>query len=81
MLANTQGATRIGLRTRRGLKGAVVRNRLKRQLRTLVYARDFPFRAGLDVVIVVHPKTPSAKTAHLEIELLTLCKKIGALNK
>ena len=69
----------MGLRTRRGLKGAVVRNRLKRQLRTIVYAQRLSLRSGLDVVIVIHPTTLPADATHLKEELWTLCKRIGAL--
>ncbi len=70
----------MGLRTRRGLTGAVERNRLKRQLRTILYARPLPLRSGLDVVIVIHPATLPAKTPRLEEELRTLCTRIGALS-
>lgn len=56
---NIDQITRVGLRTRRGLKGAVVRNRLKRQIRAIVDARAFPLRAGLDIVIVIHPPSRS----------------------
>lgn len=70
----------MGLRTRRGLKGAAERNRLKRQLRTILYARPLALRGGLDVVIVIHPTTLPAKTSHLEEELRALCKRIGTLS-
>ena len=80
MWPTTQRRTRIGLRTRRGLKGAATRNRLKRQLRTIVYARDFSLRIGLDIVIVIHPPMLPAQTASLKKELLNLCKHTGALS-
>ena len=79
MLANEQGVTRIGLRTRRGLKSAVTRNRFKRQIRTIVYGKTLSFRTGRDVVIVIHPQSPFEQTASLETELVSLCKRIGAL--
>lgn len=72
---------RIGLRTRRGLKGAVVRNRLKRQLRGLLAPpRGLALRAGVDVVIVAHPGTPSVRTDALQQELATLCRKAKILS-
>lgn len=77
---NSDRVTRVGLRTRRGLKGAVVRNRLKRQIRAIVDARAFPLRAGLDLVIVIHPKSLPAKRVHLEEELHTLCRRIDVLS-
>ncbi len=79
-LPNDQGLIRVGLRTRRGLKGAVVRNRLKRQLRTIIYADRFPLRSGRDIVIVIHPKQLPANTEHLERELRHLCKRAGVLS-
>ena len=78
VLPNRAGATRIGLRTRRGMKGAVVRNRLKRQLREALRANEQVFRPGLDIVIVLHPERLPAATALLEKELLSLCKRSGA---
>ena len=78
-IPNIDRVTRVGLRTRRGLKGAVVRNRLKRQIQAIVDAPGFPLRAGLDLVIVIHPKTLPAKRIHFEEELRTLCRRIDAL--
>lgn len=77
VLPNSVGATRIGLRTRRGMKGAVVRNRLKRQLREAIRAAQQTFRPGLDVVVVLHPERVPAKTALLELEFARLCKRSG----
>lgn len=70
-------STRVGLRTRRGLTGAVERNRLKRQLRAIIYAHAFPFRSGFDVVVVIHPQGARARSEALKRELITLCKKAG----
>ena len=72
---------RIGLRTRRGLKGAVVRNRLKRQLRGLLAPpRGLTLRAGVDVVIVAHPGTSSVRADALQRELAMLCRKAKILS-
>ena len=79
-LPNDQGLVRVGLRTRRGLKGASVRNRLKRQLRAILYTDRFPLRSGRDIVIVIHPKELPAKTGHLKRELTHLCKRAGVLS-
>ena len=75
---NNEGKIKIGLRTRRGLKGATVRNRLKRQLRAIVAKRDLVLRSGLDVVIVIHPPKLPASTDRLETELRILCQRIDA---
>ena len=79
LLPSGRDLVRIGFRTRRGLKGAVQRNRLKRQLRALVYANQARLRSGFDLVIVAHPPTLPAPTASLQHALLSLCKKAGAL--
>lgn len=79
-LPNQARRTRIGLRTRRGLKGAVVRNRLKRQLRALVSSRQLPLRQGLDVVIVMHPNRTPVPSHALERELHTLCRRANLLS-
>ena len=79
-LPNNEENVRIGLRTRRGLKGATVRNRLKRQLRAIVAKDDLVLRSGLDVVIVIHPPKPPARTDQLETELRILCKQVGAIS-
>ncbi len=79
-LPNQERRTRIGLRTRRGLKGAVVRNRLKRQLRVLVSPRRLPLRQGLDVVIVIHPNSTPVPSSALERELRTLCHRANLLS-
>lgn len=75
--ADGQGI-RVGLRTRRGLKGAATRNRLKRQLRAILSTDRLQFRHGLDVVIVIHPTRIPVRTSSLERELLALCRRIGA---
>jgi ribonuclease P protein component len=62
------------------MKGAAVRNRLKRQLRALIYTtRAVPLKSGLDLVVVIHPKTLPIQTASLQEELRRLCKQLGAL--
>lgn len=80
VLANHDQETRVGLRTRRGLKGAVERNRLKRQLRTLLFTSRVVLRRGVDVVVVIHPSTLPAGTPRLATELETLCKRAGILS-
>jgi ribonuclease P protein component len=74
-LPNQAQATRVGLRTRKGLKGAVVRNRLKRQLRAIVFGKPVPLKSGLDVVVVIHPPSLPAKSETLQQELLSLCRR------
>lgn len=79
VLPNHDGITRVGLRTRRGMKGAVVRNRLKRQIRDLIFNQRFPLRTGLDVVIVIHPKQFPQPSSTFKQELNVLCTRNGSL--
>lgn len=67
--------TRVGLRTRRGVRPAVVRNRLKRQVRAMLASPHVSLRAGFDVVIVLHPPKSPVTSRVLEEELLNLCQK------
>jgi ribonuclease P protein component len=76
--ANRLAQTRIGIRTRKGLKGAVVRNRLKRQLRALLFSERIPLRIGIDLVVVLHPPTPGVATPRLAKELIALCRTARA---
>ena len=80
MRPNGLSLTRIGLRTKRGLKGAVRRNRLKRQVRTIL-SRMPPLGRGADVVVVIHPPLGSAPTEELERELIRLCKRLDLLSR
>jgi len=78
-LANQLSSTRIGMRTSRGVKGAVVRNRIRRQLRAALFQGEVPLRKGLDILIVAHPKQVPTQHAVLVRELKTLCQRTGAL--
>ena len=73
-------AARVGLRTRRGMKGAAIRNRLKRQLRAILFSKSLPWRQGVDVVVVIHPERLPARSASLEQELLTLCRRTNVIS-
>ena len=66
--------TRIGIRFRRGIKGAVVRNRLKRQLRAVLFSKEARLKPGWDVVVLVHPKTMPIPAREIVSDLLELCR-------
>ena len=72
--------TRIGIRTRRGIRSAVARNRLKRQVRAILSGKTVCVRQGVDLVIVIHPPRPAIRSEALEVELKSLCRKVGALS-
>jgi ribonuclease P protein component len=69
----------IGFRTKKGLKGAVERNRLKRQMRAIMFGTLPPLRSGLDLLVVAHPRTIPAPTTAIEHELNALCKSLNVL--
>lgn len=74
-LANQAPATRIGLRTKRGIKQAPDRNRLKRQVRALI--AQHAWRPGFDVVMVIHPPRLPLQTNILHTDLQQTCKRLG----
>ncbi|MBI4597171.1 MAG: ribonuclease P protein component [Candidatus Omnitrophica bacterium] len=76
---NQRIETRLGLRTRRGLKGAVERNRLKRQLRTVIRTQRLALCPAVDVVIILHPAQIPCPTETLATELKILCKRLNIL--
>lgn len=77
---NRRGLVRVGLRTKRGLKGAVVRNRLKRQLRDICRAQRGRFAHGQDIVVVLHPRVVPTLTSTLEQDFLKACRKLALLS-
>jgi ribonuclease P protein component len=59
----------------KGLKSAVVRNRLKRQLRAALFSDELPFGCGADLVVAVHPRTLPVGTEELRQEIAQLCQR------
>lgn len=56
----TEGDARLGLAVPKAVGGAVVRNRIKRQLKEIWRARLERVPAGRDYVLVVRPGLPEA---------------------
>ena len=73
--ANGVAGTRIGLRVRREIRRAVDRNRLKRQLRAVLFSHEVNLVGGVDVVVVAHPRALPVTADRLREELLALCRK------
>lgn len=69
--------TRLGFAVSRRIGGAVVRNRVKRQLR--VIARTQRWRSGYDVVIVPQPQCAGARFDEIASALMSMCEKLGVL--
>ena len=76
---NRGRTTKVGIRTRRGMKGAVVRNRLRRQMRAVFQAHQDRLATGYDLVIVLHPMPPRATSSELEREFIQLCNRLKLL--
>lgn len=71
-LSSCADETRLGIRTRKGLKGAVLRNRLKRQLRAVLRETQLIPRQRVDIVLVLHPRQGRINTEALKKELCQL---------
>ena len=63
-LANGLDFSRFGFSISRRVGGAVVRNRLKRQLREIM--RQAPVKAGWDIIYIVRPTASGASYQGLE---------------
>ena len=71
---NEGPATRIGLAVSRHVGGAVVRNRVKRQLRMVM--RALPWRPGFDIVIVPQPACASARFEEISAAIASMGAKL-----
>jgi ribonuclease P protein component len=63
-LPNGLELSRYGLSVSRRVGKAVVRNRLKRQLREIL--RSAPFKPGRDIIFIARPRAAAASFAGLE---------------
>ena len=72
--ANELPQSRFGFSIKKGLGGAVVRNRIRRRLREMVRCHRLEIPLGWDIVI--HPKSSVARTAFavLTADLLRLLR-------
>jgi len=82
VVANTQSqdpaaATRLGITVSRKVGSAVVRNRVKRQVREWFRGRRAALERGLDLVVI--GRAPAAQLAHRAIdeELCELVRKLS----
>lgn len=72
---------RFGLVTGKKLGGAVVRNRLRRQLREVIRAHRAEIAPGFDFVIIGRWRAPQAHFTELEMDWLRLARRQGLLLK
>ena len=72
---------RFGVVTGKKLGSAVVRNRLRRQLREVVRAHRAEIAPGFHFVIIARWRAPTAEFAELENDWLRLARRQGLLLK
>lgn len=78
---NGTGENRVGLTVSAKLGHAVVRNRLRRQLRAIYRLHEDQFQSGWDLVVVGRSRAIGAPYEKLEHSYLSLAKKLGLLRK
>ena len=78
---NDEEPTRYGISTGRRMGGAVVRNRVRRRLRSLLRQLDARVAGGWDVLIVCRPPAATATQAELGTALERLMIGAGLLER
>ncbi len=75
--ANGAEHSRFGISVKKGLGGAVIRNRIRRRVREILRQNRLEIPSGWDIVI--HPRSSVAWAlfAPLEAELVRLLQSIG----
>ena len=76
---NGSEENRIGLTVSAKLGHAVVRNRLRRQLREIYRLHEDLFQPGWDIVVVARSRAVGAPYRKLEKNYLSLAKSLGLL--
>ena len=72
---------RVGLTVGVKLGHAVVRNRLRRQLREIYRLHEAQFRPGYDLVVVARARAVTAGYRQLEQSYLALASSLGLLHE
>lgn len=75
MNVGTAKAARFGFIANRQLGGAVVRNRVRRQLKAICADAASELEAGTEIIIRVFPETRNASFAELKEEITALLKR------
>jgi ribonuclease P protein component len=76
---NEREVTRYGISTGRRIGSAVVRNRVRRRLRTLLRVLDPRIGRGWDLLIVARPPSATASQAELGAALESLLRSAGVM--
>jgi ribonuclease P protein component len=75
---SAQPAARIGFTVSRKVGGAVIRNRVRRQLRAIVRATAAELPAGFDLVLIAQPKSAHVPFGDLETQWTWLLSQARA---
>lgn len=71
--------TRYGISTGRRVGGAVVRNTVRRRLRTILRRMEGKVAVGWDILLVARPAAAQASQAQLDQALLKMMSSAGLL--
>ena len=74
---NSKNSRYLVVASKKISKKAVKRNLLKRRLRAAIQNNSLNFQSGFDVMIITRPGAQELKYKELELELMTIFKKIG----
>ena len=72
--------TRYGISTGRKVGSAVVRNGVRRRLRTILRALDREVLPGYDILLVARPAAAGVKQAELDVALRHLMRSASVLS-
>ena len=73
--------TRYGISTGRKVGGAVVRNGVRRRLRTILRTLDRDVQPGYDILLVARPAAAGVKQSDLDVALRQLMRGAGILTQ
>jgi ribonuclease P protein component len=76
---NDLDRTRFGISTGRRVGSAVVRNKIRRRLRTILRRMASDVEPGWDILLVCRPKAAEGSQAELEATLVRLMSSAGLL--
>ena len=76
---NGRAVNRIGFTVSSKLGHAVVRNRVRRQLREIYRLNSDRLKSGRDLIIVARSRCVNGNYRKMEASFLTACEKLGLL--
>jgi ribonuclease P protein component len=80
VLTRQTGSVRFGFTITKQIGSAVIRNRIKRQLREVVNALSGGFTGSADIVIIVRKKITTAPFKQIQSHLSDVLERAGLIN-